>query len=78
MQPTKPPIGIMPRRIWRENRMRELAKTIGRRGEPGQFDSRMISLCEELAAMCRTSMVTVDEVERVDGLIVDEGPTNDG
>ena len=59
--PSKPPIGVMPRRVWEEQRIRELAKAIGRAmehsavcattfhaGNVRDWAAEIVDLCERM------------------------------
>ena len=60
MQPQKSRKGIPPRHTWRLQRLHALVEEICRLGDYSMFEGEMVDYCEELAAMCRTSMVTVE------------------
>jgi len=49
----KPPLGIMPARLWRETRMQGLAAAIERRTRAGLFDETVVRWCDELTGMIR-------------------------
>ena len=44
----KPPLGIVPKRLWEEDRARELARTIKRHLEVGYFTEEVIKWVREL------------------------------